>query len=137
MGRASQPRSARSFRTTAPSVRIPNVFSRVELLHDQVAVALLSLAILSAALMAGVLASRIGNLPDVIALRYDATGSATRWGTPESLWELPLLAGMITLINLVLAWWLASIDRFASRFVLGTSVLVGVLAWISLVRFLW
>jgi hypothetical protein len=118
-------------------VRIPNFFNRVELLHDQPSIALLSLAILSTVLMAGVLASRIGDVPDVIALRYDATGAATRWGTPESLWELPLLAGMVSLINTVLASWLSSIDRFASRFVLGTAVLVSVLAWVSLVRFLW
>jgi hypothetical protein len=87
--------------------------------------------------MAGVVAGRIGNLPDVIALRYDASGSATRWGTPESLWELPLLAGMVSIINIVIAWWLSGIDRFASRFVLATAVLVSVLAWIPLGRFLW
>ena len=117
-------------------MRIPNVLTRAELFHDQVAVALLGLALVSTALMAGVLAGRIGNLPDVIALRYDAVGAATRWGTPETLWELPLLAGMVSIINIVLAWWLSSIDRFASRFMLASAVLVSTLAWIALVRFL-
>ena len=51
---------------------MPTVFTRVELLHDQVAIALLSLATLSTLLMAGVLAGRIGNLADVVTLRYDA-----------------------------------------------------------------
>lgn len=133
----ARPRNARPFRSATPIVRIPNVFTRVELLHDQVAIALLSLAVLSTLLMTGVLAGRVGNLPDVVTLRYDAAGSATRWGTSVALWELPLLAGMISLINIVLAWWLSRFDRFASRFVLGTAVLVSVLAWVSLVRFLW
>ncbi len=98
---------------------------------------LLGLATLSALLMAGVLAGRTGELPDVVALRSDATGVATRWGTPASLWELPLLAGMTTLANFILAWWLSSYDRFASRFVLATAIVITFLAWVPLVRFLW
>lgn len=137
LGGTARPRATRPIRSATPTIRMPTAFTRVELLHDQVAIALLSLAVLSTALMAGVLAGRIGNLPDVVTLRYDAEGSATRWGTTEALWELPLLAGMISLINIVIAWWLSGFDRFASRFVLGTAVLVSVLAWVSLVRFLW
>ncbi len=98
---------------------------------------LLGIATLSGLIMAGVLAGRTGDLPGVIALRTDAVGAATRWGTPSSLWELPLLAGMVTLANVILAWWLASFDQFASRFVLAAAIVVGLLTWIPLVRFLW
>lgn len=137
LGGAPKSRSARSPRTGATAVRIPNLIARVELLHDHVAVALLGVTLVSALLMGAILAGRLGNLPDVLTLRYDASGSATRWGTAESLWELPLLAGMVSIINIVVAWWLSGIDRFASRFVLATAFLVSLLAWISLIRFLW
>jgi hypothetical protein len=44
---------------------------------------------------------------------------------------------MITLINLVLAVAVSKGDRFASRFLLASAVVVGLLAWVPLARFLW
>lgn len=130
-------RAPRRPRTGAAALHLPAVFTRAGILRDQVAMLLLGLAALSALLMAGVLAGRTGGLPDVVALRSDATGAATRWGTPTSLWELPLLAAMITLANFILAWWLSSYDRFASRFLLATAIVITFVAWVPLVRFLW
>lgn len=127
----------RSSRTFLSTVRLPGSLTRAELPHDQIAVLLLGLGTLSVVVMAGVLVGRLGNLDDVIVLRDDATGAPTRWGTPESLWELPLLAGMITLANLILAWWISSYDRFASRLLLAAALVVGLLTWIPLVRYLW
>ena len=70
-------------------------------------------------------------------LRYDADGFPSRWGPPKSLWQLPLLVMMITLINLVLAVALSRFDRFASRFLLAASLVVGLLTWVPVARFLW
>src|SRR5215211_1614963 len=41
LGGASRPRTTRSIRTHVPTFRVPNVFTRVELFHDQIALALL------------------------------------------------------------------------------------------------
>ncbi len=135
--RAGARSSTRGSRPALPAFRIPDSIARIDFFRDHVAVLLLSIATLSALAMAGVLAARSGGLADVIELRYDATGAPARWGTPSSLWQLPLLAGMVTLINLVLAVWLSTYDRFAGRFLLATASVVGLLAWIPLVRFLW
>jgi hypothetical protein len=120
-----------------PTLRVPATLIRLDILQDQVALALLGISLVSTVVMAGILAGRTDSLPDIIALRFDAVGDPTRFGPPRSLWQLPLLAAMVTLINAVLAGWVSRYDRFASRFVLAAAVVIGLLAWIPLVRFLW
>lgn len=120
-----------------PTLRVPATVARLDILQDQVALALFGAAAVSTVVMAGILAGRVGSLPDVVALRFDAVGDPRSWGPPKSLWQLPLLAGMVTVINTVLAGWVSRFDRFASRFVLASAVVIGLLAWIPLVRFLW
>jgi hypothetical protein len=124
-------------RPSMPTLRVPGTITRLDILQDQVALALFGTALVSTVVMAGILAGRVGSLPDTVALRFDAVGDPTRWGPPESLWQLPLLAAMVTVINAVLAGWVSRYDRFASRFVLASAVVIGLLAWIPLVRFLW
>lgn len=114
-----------------PSVRLPSGLAGSGLLGDRTALTLLGAAILSAAVMALVLSSQIPNLPPSLTLHLDAAGLGDRFGPPEVLWRLPLLAAMATLLNLVLAWFLARSDRFAARFLLAATLVVHLIAWVA------
>ena len=120
-----------------PRVRLPASVSEADVVRDPVALGLLGASALLAVVAALVTLSRVGDLPSTIELRYDAYGAPHRWGPPRSLWQLPLLAAMVTLINLVLAVSVSKSDRFASRFLLAAALVVGLLAWVPLARFLW
>jgi hypothetical protein len=130
--RVARPRAA----VTLPAVRVPSSISQSDLLHDPIALALLGGGAVLAFVMALVTATRVGDLPSVLVLREDAYGMATRWGPPKSLWQLPLLVTMVTLINLVLAAAVSRFDRFASRFLLAAALVVAVVAWVPVAHFL-
>jgi hypothetical protein len=86
--------------------------------------------------MAVALALRLGSLPDWIPIHLNAEGAPDRWGTRGTLWEIPLMAFMLSLMAGALAWYLAKRDPFAARFTMLSTVLVQALAWIGLVHFL-
>ena len=135
------PRSRRAARrrptVVVPQIRLPASVAEADLTRDPVALGLLGAALILALVSALVALSRIGDLPSVIELRYDAYGAPSRWGPPKSLWQLPLLIVMVTVINLVLAASLSRRDRFASRFLLAAALVIGLLTWVPLARFLW
>jgi hypothetical protein len=118
-------------------VRLPRPVADSDLIRDPVAVTLLGVVALLAFVMALVTLSRVGDSPSVIVLREDAYGSPTRWGPPKSLWQLPLLVTMVTLMNLVVAVAVSRFDRFASRFLLAAAIIVGIVAWVPAARLLW
>jgi hypothetical protein len=120
-----------------PKVHVPSSVTQADILQDPVALGLLGASALVAVVMALVTFSRVGDLPPVIELRFDSDGYPTLWGPPKSLWQLPLLVTMTTLINLVLAVALSRFDRFASRFLLAASLVIGLLTWVPAARFLW
>ena len=90
---------------------------------------------ISLAAMAAVLSSQLGELPGSLALHLDAAGLPDRWGPPKTLWRLPLLAGMTTLMNLVVAWAISPVDRFAARFVLAATLVVHLIVWVAVFDF--
>ena len=106
-------------------------------MNDPLALALLAIAGFSLLVMATIMGNRLGALPAVVELRLDAAGNPYRWGVPHTLWNLPLLGTMLTLMNLVVAWFTSPHDRFASRFCLAAALVVQLLIWVPVVRFLW
>ena len=99
------------------------------------ALALLGANAISLGAMAAVLSSQMGGLPTSLAIHLDAAGVPDRWGSPKTLWRLPLLAGMTTVMNLVVAWAISSVDRFAARFVLAAALVVHLIAWVAVFDF--
>ena len=135
---ASRPRRAAERRPRPapglPPVKMPAFVSQADMATDRSALGLLAVALLSLLLMAVVLGSQLGRLANPAVLHLDAAGIPDRWGPPTVFWRIPLLAGMVTLINLVLAWFLAPRDRFLARFVLAASLVVQLLAWVAVVK---
>ena len=131
-----RPRPARTTRA-APQIKLPRFVSAAALVNDRTALSILGVTAFGVLIMWAVFAGRIGSLPSSIVLHVDASGIADRWGPPKSLWRIPLLATMLLLMNLVVAWFVAAYDRFASRFVLAAALGVQIIIWVAAVRFLW
>jgi len=126
---------SRPARTAIPNLRLPAGVATSEFATDRIALAVLAANIASALLMALVLSAVAGNLPDVLVQHLDAAGLPDRWGSPRTLWRIPLIAFGVTAMNAALAWFLAGTDRFASRFVLAAALVVQLLAWIALLDY--
>jgi len=125
----------RARRAPAPAV-LPALLGRLELLNDRIVLGLLGAGLLSLAAMAVVVGLRAGSLDPAIAVHLNAAGQPDRWGPPRLLWRLPLLAAMTLAINLILAWAITPVDRFAGRFVLAVALVVHLLAWLAVFDFL-
>ena len=89
------------------------------LVADQTALALIGINAASILAMALLLAVRMGGIPSPMVIRLDAAGNPDLWGPPSVLWRLPVMSLFITIMFLVVAWFLHPIDRFAARFALG------------------
>ena len=142
---ASATRTARKRRTAAASegsrpsrptisLSVPRAVAGAPLAADQVAVILLGVNAASFVLMALVLGIRLGGIASPAVLHLDAAGNPDRWGPPSVLWRLPLSSFFITLMALVVAWFLHPIDRFAARFALGVAVVAQVIAWVAVIQ---
>lgn len=134
---AEAPRQGRPRRPRSPAASpLPALLGRLEIIADRVALGLLGAGLLSLAAMAAVVASRMGGAEPFFPVHVDAVGQPDRWGGPRILWRLPLLAGLTLATNLVLAWALAPIDRFAARFLLAAGLVIHLLVWVALLDLL-
>lgn len=142
-----EPRRQRPARRSLPSVRIPDVrmsrpsippaIAQAAIVNDQVSLIIIGVKVLSLGLMAVYVANQIDTLPEVIATHVSASGVLENFASRSAIWQVPLLAGMLSLMNVAAAWFIASIDMFASRFLLAASLLVQFIAWVALFRILW
>ena len=141
--RARAPRQARSLPRPAismpkrPNIPRPVMPSRVKeaaLVQDQPALILFGTLLLSAVAMALLTMNRVDSLAPGFATHISASGIREAFRSETALWQLPLMAGALLLMNAVLAWVLAQYSRFSARFVLGTSIIVHVLLWVAFFR---
>jgi len=132
-----QPREPARARTRArPAIDFsalprPGAAGQGHVLGDQISGMLIGVNLVSLIAMAIRLAMQLGQLPPAIVVHLDAAGLPDLWGTPPVLWRLPLIAGMSFLMNLVVAWFVAPIDRFAARFALAAALGVQVFVWVA------
>lgn len=141
-------RTARVPRLTRPSISVPRpaelprpavpAFIRgADLANDATALGLIGLSLLSLAVMAILVANRLDMVASPFATHVNASGGLEQFEKNTAIWRLPLLSGMFFLMNLVAAWFISPTDRFLSRFLLGVSAAVQLVAWIALIHFLW
>lgn len=95
------------------------------------------IVLVSLVLMAATLLARIGSLPDWIPIHLNAAGEPDRWGTNETLWRIPLMAVVFTLMSGVVSWYLRHRDAFGARFLVMSTTLVHVTSWIAVINFVW
>ena len=126
-GRTARPRPT-------VTIGVPQAVAGSSLIADQTALALLGINAVSIVVMALLLAVRAGGLPSPIVLQLDAAGNPALWGPPGLLWRLPLMAFFMTVMFLVVAWFLHPLDRFAARFALGSAIAAQLVAWVALIQ---
>lgn len=111
------------------SLAMPRIVTGSPLVADRAALLLITINGISILVMALLLAVRLGGMPSPTVLQLDAAGNPDLWGPPSVLWRLPLMSFFITLMAIVVAWFVHSIDRFAARFALGSAIVAQVIAW--------
>jgi hypothetical protein len=87
--------------------------------------------------MAFLVSDRIALLGGTIPTHVSANGDPENIKTRDAVWNIPLLAGMVMLMNIGASWFISRIDRFASRFLLSAGLLVHFIAWVALIKYLW
>jgi hypothetical protein len=113
---------------------LPPAIASADIVNDATSLALIGASVVSLAGMAILVANRIDGLAPQFATHVSASGILEHFRGESALWRLPILATMCTLMNIVIAWFVASIDRFASRFVLAAALAVQFMAWVAVIR---
>lgn len=126
-GRAARP---------VTTIGVPRIVAGSSLVADQTALALIGINAASVVAMALLLALRIGSIPSPTVLRLNAAGNPDLWGPPSVLWRLPAMSLFITIMFLVVAWFLHPIDRFAARFALAAAFVAQLVAWAAVIQHL-
>jgi hypothetical protein len=120
-----------------PRPTMPAAISNAALVNDTTSLALIGTGLLGLAFMAVIVSNRLDASPEVIATHVSASGALEDMKGRNALWRIPLLTAMLMLMNIVAAWFFATIDRFAARFMLGASLVVQFIAWVAVIRYLW
>ena len=89
----------------------------------------------SVLVMALLLAVRMGTIPSPAVIRLDAARCPDLWGSPSVLWRLPAMSLFITIMFLVVAWFLHPIDRFAALRARAAFV-AQLVAWAAVIQYL-
>lgn len=131
----SAPRPSISMpRPNIPRPTVPRTVREAAFVQDQNALILFGGLLVSVLLLALFSSSRIESLAPGFATHISASGLPESIRSESALWQLPLMAGALLLMNVVLAWFLAQRSRFLSRFFLVTATLVQVLIWVAFLR---
>jgi hypothetical protein len=94
-------------------------------------------SLLSLAAMAAVTANRVGAMDAWFPLHIDASGVADKWGSPSTLWRLPLGLAMLTIMNVASSILLGARDRNLSWILIGSLPLIHLIGWIALIMIGW
>lgn len=136
--RAAKPKpQVKLNRPNMPKFTMPASISQAEIVNDIPSLAMIGSMLLSAAVMAIVVSNRLNVLPEIIPTHISASGVQENLRGRNAIWSVPLLAFALSLMNLGAAWFIARVDMFASRFLLGAMLLVQFIAWIAVLEYLW
>ncbi|MDQ4045123.1 MAG: hypothetical protein M3173_06720, partial [Chloroflexota bacterium] len=118
--RQRSPRQRRPMsRPNLPRPVMPARIKQAALVQDQTALILIGALLVSVAAMAALTFNRVDSLAPGFATHISASGVLEDFRSETALWQLPLMAAALLLMNAVLAWALAGYSRFSSRFLLG------------------
>ncbi len=115
---------------------LPPAIARADLVNDAPALGIIGVGLASLAAMAIVVANQVDSLAPSFATHVSASGILENFRGESALWNIPLMAAMFTLMNMVIAWFVSPLDRFASRFVLVGALVTQFVAWVAIFRIL-
>lgn len=106
--------------------------------RDRPMLALIALCGVSVVLLVGYITLIYPQLPEQLALHFDAQGQPNRFGPPAGLFLLPTIAGLAWLANTVGGLWLyrRAADRTGAYLLFGATALVQGLLWAATIGLL-
>lgn len=134
--RRSPRQSSRSPRPAMPSVRVPHAISEAAVLGDRTTLLLFGLGLVSLVSMAIAVSTGIDSITAMIPTHVSASGVAEDIRTRDAIWRIPLMVGMLGLMAAIASWFIAPLDRFASRVVQAGWLTTSIIAWIALLKYL-
>jgi hypothetical protein len=107
------------------------------MLHqDPISLSFVGIGVLTTAAMAVYIWLQFDEIPPSLTLHWNADGLPGRVGSSDEIWTLPLMAGLVLIANVGLAWSIAQLDRFAARLMLSSTIVVHIVTWIALLMIL-
>lgn len=97
----------------------------------------IGVVLVSLVIMAATVAGRASAMPDWFPIHLNAEGAPDRFGTPATLWRIPLMAGMMTVMSVTVGWYVMKHDAFAARFAIVSTLLIHAMCWIALANLVW
>jgi hypothetical protein len=129
---------AEGIETAAEPESVHPAFTRWALWQDRLALGLIAAGALGALLLLGYLAIIAPQLPEQMALHFDAQGNPDRFVPASGLLILPLIAALAWLVNT--AWGLllhrSARERPAAYLLLGATIFVQVIVWAATISLL-
>lgn len=130
--RAPRPRVQRQ----APNFTIPPAIAEAPIIKDRITLGMMAVLLVSLLAMIIIVATGKDDLGTLIFTHVNANGEAEGILGADAIWNLPLIAGMVTLINGVLAWFISRWGMFLPRFLLGGAIGVHFMVWVSILFYL-
>lgn len=121
-------------RPSLPRPTVPPGVREAAIVQDQNAIILSGALLISVLLLALFTSNRVEALAPGFATHVTASGLPEEFRSETALWRLPLMAGALFVMSLVLAWFASARSRFLSRFFLASSALIQVLIWVAFLR---
>lgn len=136
---ARQPRrrSARRPAMSGVSLGLPPAIAESPLVRDRISQVLVGGGLVSVIAMMVVTNTRIGSLPGVVATHISASGVAENLMTRGVVWQMPLMAGMVWMMNTLLAWFITRYDMMTARITLAATLLLHLVVWVAAIAYLW
>jgi hypothetical protein len=114
---------------TSPAIR--------PMIHrDPVSLAFIGAGAVATIAMAAYIFVQWDDIPPSLTLHWNVDGLPGRVGEPREILVLPLIAALVLIANVGLAWSIAQFDRFAARLMLSSTIVVHVVTWIALLMIL-
>ena len=126
--RAARPRPQRQ----QASFSLPPAIINAPIVADRKTLAMIVALVVSLVAMVIVVAMRRDLLDAFIFTHVNANGEPENIQGTGAAWRMPLIAGMVTLINSILAWLMSRWGMFMPRFLLGGAIGVHFVVWVAL-----
>lgn len=105
-------------------------------MKDRTALIMMGTALLSLLTMVIVVMTRRDGLDALIFTHVNANGTPENLREASAIWNLPLIAGMVTIMSSIVAWFLARWGTFLPRFLIGGAIGVQFVVWVAIIAYL-
>lgn len=107
---------------------------RQQLFGDRLVSELIAAGAIIFLIMALYTVYRIDGIFEPVVVHWDANGVPDRTVSPRGIWQFPVIAGVLLIVNTALATLIVVIDRFVARALVAATPLIQIAIFIALLR---